>query len=273
MQTLRRLALPLIIACALAACSKDKPSSEAPKPQKTAAPTPAELAAAPADAISTESKLAYKVLSPGDGKTQPGPADEVKMHYTGWNADGSVIFSTTKIGRPATATVQRLFPGLAEGLQQITTGAKVRLWIPQALADKGSAGPVVYDVQLLSVVRGVGAPDDVAAPPEQAQKTESGLAYVVLSKGGGQTRPSMSDKVTVHYTGWTTDGQMFDSSYKKGEPATLPMIAVIPGWKEGLQLMQVGAKYRFWIPEPLAYQGRRAPHGMLVFDIELLEVK
>ena len=75
----------------------------------------------------------------------------------------------------------------------------------------------------------------------------------------------------MHYTGWTTDGKMFDSSVMRGQPATFPLNRVIPGWTEGLQLMVVGEKRRFWIPEKLAYQGKEgAPKGMLVFDVELL---
>jgi FKBP-type peptidyl-prolyl cis-trans isomerase len=76
----------------------------------------------------------------------------------------------------------------------------------------------------------------------------------------------------VHYSGWTTDGQMFDSSVTRGEPAEFPLSGVIPGWTEGVQLMVVGEKRRFWIPEALAYRGQRPPLGMLVFDVELLAI-
>ena len=80
--------------------------------------------------------------------------------------------------------------------------------------------------------------------------------------------------MTVHYTGWTTDGKMFDSSVTRGEPATFPLNQVITGWTEGVQLMVVGEKTRFWIPENLAYQGQAgAPRGMLVFDVELLKIQ
>ena len=75
----------------------------------------------------------------------------------------------------------------------------------------------------------------------------------------------------VHYTGWTTDGKMFDSSVVRGQPAQFPLNRVIAGWTEGLQLMVVGEKRRFWIPEDLAYKGKAgAPQGMLVFDVELM---
>ena len=84
-------------------------------------------------------------------------------------------------------------------------------------------------------------------------------------------RPRADQQVTVHYTGWTTDGKMFDSSVVRGEPTTFPLNGVIRGWTEGVQLMVEGEKTRFWIPEALAYKGQAgAPQGMLVFDVELL---
>jgi peptidylprolyl isomerase len=96
----------------------------------------------------------------------------------------------------------------------------------------------------------------------------------VLKKGTGKKHPSATSTVTVHYSGWTTDGKMFDSSIVRGTPATFGLNQVIPGWTEGLQLMVVGEKRRIWIPEELAYQGRPGrPQGMLVFDVELLEIK
>ncbi len=79
--------------------------------------------------------------------------------------------------------------------------------------------------------------------------------------------------MTVHYSGWTTDGAGFDSSVKRGTPATFPLSRVIAGWTEGLQLMVEGEKRRFWIPESLAYKGRPgSPAGMLVFDVELISI-
>ncbi len=104
--------------------------------------------------------------------------------------------------------------------------------------------------------------------------TDSGLASKVLEPGTGADHPKATSRVTVHYTGWTTDGKMFDSSVTRGQPATFALNQVIPGWTEGLQLMVVGEKRRFWIPEALAYQGQQgAPQGMLVFDVELLEIQ
>ncbi len=119
------------------------------------------------------------------------------------------------------------------------------------------------------------APKDVAAPPADAKKTASGLATKVLTAAKADAKkPGPTSVVTVHYTGWTTDGKAFDSSVSRGAPATFPLNRVIAGWTEGLQLMSVGEERRLWIPENLAYKGSPGkPAGMLVFDVELLSIK
>ena len=123
---------------------------------------------------------------------------------------------------------------------------------------------------------GLPAPADVAAPPEAATKTASGLASTVLQAGTGKEHPAPADRVKVHYTGWTKDGKMFDSSVPRNEPTEFGVTQVIKGWTEGLQLMVAGEKRRFWIPSELAYGDtpRRpgAPSGQLTFDVELLEI-
>jgi FKBP-type peptidyl-prolyl cis-trans isomerase len=121
------------------------------------------------------------------------------------------------------------------------------------------------------------APTDVAAPPAEAKVTSSGLAYRMLEKGTGTRHPSPSSVVEVHYSGWTTDGKLFDSSVGRGRSATFPLDGVIAGWTEGLQLMVEGEKARFWIPGSLAYgeepTSPGAPAGTLVFDVQLLAIK
>lgn len=105
----------------------------------------------------------------------------------------------------------------------------------------------------------------------------SGLQYQVLKEGNGK-KPSATDQVVCHYEGTLIDGTVFDSSYKRNQPATFGLNQVIAGWTEGVQLMQEGAKYRFFIPYDLAYGERGAgaqipPFAALVFDVELIEVK
>lgn len=114
--------------------------------------------------------------------------------------------------------------------------------------------------------------EGIGEVPAEATVTDSGLAYVVLTEGSGPS-PNASDTVRVHYTGWTTDGRQFDSSVDRGEPAEFALNEVIAGWTEGVALMKTGETTRFWIPQNLAYQGRSgAPEGMLVFDIELIDI-
>ena len=243
--------------------------------QVTAIPAPADVAAPPADATKTASGLATKVLKPGTGKDHPLKEDLVTVNYTGWTTDGKMFDSSVAAGKPATFGVARVIAGFSEGIQLMVPGEKRRLWIPEALAYKGQAGRpagmLVFDVELLAMPNR--APADVKAPPSDAKRTASGLAYKVLQPGTNAKRPRASNTVTVHYTGWTTDGKMFDSSIVRGEPASFPLDGVIKGWTEGLQLMAEGEKTRFWIPENLAYGGKSAPYGMLVFDVELIKIE
>ena len=116
------------------------------------------------------------------------------------------------------------------------------------------------------------APPDVAAPPADAVRTPTGLASKVLSPGTGTRHPRPNSQVVVHYTGWTPDGKMFDSSVG-GQPTSFTLDGVIDGWTEGVQMMVVGEKRRFWIPAKLAYEGKDGPQGMLVFDIELIRIE
>lgn len=111
---------------------------------------------------------------------------------------------------------------------------------------------------------------------EGVKVTASGLQYVVEKEGEG-AQPTAEDEVTVHYTGRLLNGQVFDSSVQRGEPATFPLNRVIPGWTEGVQLMKEGAKYTFFIPSDLAYgpQGipnAIPPHSTLIFEVELIKV-
>ena len=110
----------------------------------------------------------------------------------------------------------------------------------------------------------------------KTMKTASGLEYTITSKGNGK-KPQNGDKVKVHYTGKLTNDTVFDSSVKRGQPATFPLNMVIKGWTEGLQLMSVGSKWRFFIPPNLGYGERQmsaqiAPNSTLIFEVELLGV-
>lgn len=115
------------------------------------------------------------------------------------------------------------------------------------------------------------------AKKEGVVVTASGLQYEIIKKGRGDN-PKATSTVKVHYTGTTINGEVFDSSVERNEPVSFPLNAVIPGWTEGVQLMKVGAKYRFYIPQELAY-GQNSPtalippYSVLIFDVQLLEIE
>ncbi len=256
-----------------------------PKPEEKSIPAPEDVAAPPKGAKKTASGLYTKVLTKGTGKDKPKLEDRVKVHYTGWTKDGKMFDSSVTRNSPATFGVGGVIKGWTEALQLMVAGEKRRLWIPADLAygehaPPGSpAGQLTFDVELLEIMAAPKpwpVPTDVKAAPKTAKKTDSGLQYRLVTKGKGKTHPSATDRVTVHYAGWTPDGKQFDSSVTRGEPASFSLNGVIKGWTEGVQLMVEGDKMRFWIPADLAYGDKPtrpgAPSGPLVFDVELLSI-
>ena len=127
------------------------------------------------------------------------------------------------------------------------------------------------------VLAGALLPVDSRTPSATAQTTDSGIAYEVLKQGTGKRRPKAKSIVTAHYTAWqASDGVQFDSSFARSRPFTAPLNRVIKGWTEGMQLMTVGEKTRFWIPADLAYGNdgtNGKPTGTLIFDVELIAFK
>jgi FKBP-type peptidyl-prolyl cis-trans isomerase len=249
-------------------------SAQATKPL----PAPPDVAKPPADAARTKSGLASKVIKAGAGKMHPKGDDLVTVQYTGWTTDGKMFDSTLTDGKPATFPLNHVIAGWTEGVQLMVTGETRRFWIPEALAYKGQRDPkgmLVFDVELVSFTDSPEKPPaDVSGPPDDSRRTASGLSYKVLTPGTGVQRPLPSSTVKVHFTGWTTDGKLFDSSILRGEPVTV-RIGSVPeeGLSEGLQLMVEGEKMRLWIPENLAFKGQRDPKGMLVFDVELIKIQ
>jgi FKBP-type peptidyl-prolyl cis-trans isomerase len=274
--TSRLCVVVLIVFSAVALGTPHAALAQAPAPSAFAA----QVENPPADAQKTASGLAYKVITPGSGTVHPTDSDLVKVATTFWTKE-SAQDKPGSFGSPTSpmAVGRIMVPGLKEGIALMTTGSKVRFWLPENLAFAGAAGkpkgPLMVEVVLLDVTPAPATPADVAAPPADATKTKSGLAFKVLKPGTGTVKPKSSSKVTVHYSGWTTAGQMFDSSVLKGRPFTTQLDQVIKGWTEGVQLMVAGESRRFWIPGKLGYDGSDipgVPKGMLVFDIELIAV-
>jgi peptidylprolyl isomerase len=219
------------------------------------------------------------VLQPGTGKKHPKKTDSVRVSLTGWSG-GRQAFATPE---PTVMGVEQMAPGWQEAVALMVEGEKRRLWIPGKLAyGNAPGGPppsedLILELEFLAIVEPPPVPKDLKAPPKDAKKTASGLTYKVLTPGTGKAHPAPSSQVTVHYSGWSKDGKLFDSSVMRGTPSSFKLTQVIPGWTEGVQLMVTGEKTRFWIPAGLAYGEKPArpgaPAGELVFDIELIAVR
>ncbi len=260
-------------------------------PSAAAIPAPDDVATPPADATKTASGLGYKTLQKGTGTEHPSADDTVKVNYTGWTSDGKMFDSSVVRNKPISFSLRQVIKGWTEGVQLMVVGEKARLWIPVELAYNNApgkpAGQLTFDVELLEIKKAppkpekpkppepLPAPEDVAKPPKDAKKTKSGIYYKVLTPGTGKAHPKADSRVEVHYTGWTTDGKMFDSSVVKKTPFRTMLNGVIKGWTEGVQLMVEGEKTRFWIPADLAYGDKPPagyPAGQLCFEIELLKI-
>jgi FKBP-type peptidyl-prolyl cis-trans isomerase len=236
---------------------------------------PADLKTPPVDAERTDDGLVTKKLAEGTGTEHAAMNDIARMYYTVWKSDGTLV-QHVEAPKSATLPIWKMIPGWGASVANMVAGEKRRAWIPAALSGgkmKEGEG-LVIDTELVEIIKAPVVPEDVAAPPADAVKTPSGLAYKVLRPGTGTVHPKRRSHVSVHYSGWSVDGKMFDSSVLRGYPAEFPLDAVIAGWTEGVQLMTLGEKRRFWIPAKLAYaKDKSKPQGMLVFDIELLGMK
>ncbi len=245
----------------------------------------------------TASGLLYEILKEGlpDGD-QPADGDFVDVEYVGTKIDGVEFDSSRAQGATARFPLASVDGSWTEeGLKLMTVGDRYRFSVPPSLAfgetgaPGGPIGPneaLIYELELVKVTNpetNRGAAEAFLA--ENAKKTgvkttASGLQYEIISEGppGGES-PSDANIVRVHYKGTLLDGTEFDSSYARGQPAEFELARVIAGWTEGVQLMSVGDKFRFFVPSDLAYgpEGRAGspigPNEALIFEVELLEVK
>ena len=179
-----------------------------------------------------------------------------------------------------------MIPGWDEGVALLSVGDNAIFTIPSNLAygERGAGGVIppnadlVFEVELISFEKSKPiVAFDVAG--KDTITTESGLKYIIIQEGEG-VRPYASQFVSVDYTGYLADGTIFDSSIDRGEPIAFPVGVgkVIPGWDEGIMLLNLGAKARLIIPSDLGYGDQGAgniipPNATLVFDVELLEIK
>jgi peptidylprolyl isomerase len=236
-----------------------------------------------AEALPSGTKLVR--VRPGTGKDKPRQYDTVTFNYTAWDAEGRMVDSTETRKRAVTAPPYKQPVPMMEALTAMTAGERARFWASaEKMRTAGKpvggvdTGLLCYEIEVLQIAKAAHdpppTPPDVAKPPDNARKTAKGVYYRVLKQAGKSgEHPNASSTVKVKYTGWTTDGRMFDSSFLKGEPTQFNLGNVVAGWTDGLQVMTEGDLVRFWIPEQLAYQGKAGkPEGMLVFDVELVEI-
>ncbi|KAB8140929.1 FKBP-type peptidyl-prolyl cis-trans isomerase [Chloroflexia bacterium SDU3-3] len=229
-------------------------------------------------------KLEYIEIEAGSG-AQPKAGDVVSVHYTGTLPNGTVFDSSYSRNEPIAFVLGRgqVIAGWDQGIAMMRVGGKAQLVIPPELGygARGAGGVIPpnatlhFDVELMGVQAG---------PPEAPQKvasyvSERGLQYADLEVGTGP-EARKGQQATVHYTGWLTSGQMFDSSLNRGQPFTFGLGAgqVIKGWDEGVAGMKVGGKRQLLLPPEMGYGARGAggvipPNATLVFEVELLDVK
>lgn len=267
-----------VLLFAIAFYATDAPEQE--EPQDTEAFRPK-----PQDAVTLAPGIDYTVLAAADGDSKPVDSEFIRFDMDMFTASGQQVMSSEQDGSYSfkLETLDNMSPGLADALRATPAGETRRYWIEAEQLRPGYPQMPdmlhVIDITVLGGQEPLPAPENVAAIPEDATVTDSGLAFTVLEEGESgddAAHPSLADIVTVHYSGWTTDGTLFDSSVMRGSPAEFPLGRLIAGWQEGIPLMTRGAKYRFWIPAELAYGNSDrpdAPQGMLVFDIELLDFK
>jgi FKBP-type peptidyl-prolyl cis-trans isomerase len=252
--------------------------------------TPADVAAPPADAMRTASGLAMTVLKAGSGTEHPSDDDCAIVRFTAWKRDGALLTTSGLHGETSTQCLTSAIPGIAEALTAMAPGEKRRIWVPEELAyethvahhgakmlhaDPPPRADLTFDLELVGILKAAERPLNLKSPPRDVFRTPAGVAISVLQPGTGTKHPSPGSRVTLNYSGWTADGQLFESTVTSGHAAIFFLGTTLPGWREGLQYMVRGEKARLWIPAVLAYGVRPAdkmvPAGDLVYDIELVD--
>jgi FKBP-type peptidyl-prolyl cis-trans isomerase len=241
------------------------------------------------EVITTASGLKYIMLKENKAGEQVTPGSKASVHYSGYFTNGKMFDSSVERNQLFTLKVGvgQVIRGWDEGLTLLRKGEKAKLIIPYQLAYGEQGRPpvipeksdLIFDVEIIDVQKIV-APVLYDVKNLEAKKTASGLTYYEVNRSASTNRAVSGKTVKVHYSGYLADGKMFDSSVERGEPIEFPLGQgqVIPGWEEGIALMNVGDKLRLVIPYNLAYgeQGR-APiipaKADLTFDVELIDVK
>jgi len=232
------------------------------------------------EAVATDTGVKLYDLAVGQGEP-PDVNDDLTLRYKAWRSDGTFFDSSDRAGPAMHSSLARLrqaIPGLADGCKSMRPGGKRQMIIPPEMgfvqAERMKLPKdttMVFEVELMSIEK---APQMTPTEGMKEVVTDSGLKYIDLKEGTGDS-PQPTSTVTVHYSGWLPDGIMFDSSVKRGAPATLQLGQMIPGWIEGVGSMKVGGKRKLIIPPDLGYGPQGSPpmipaNATLVFEVELL---
>jgi len=272
------LSLFLLFLAAVGATAQVAPSPQpTPSPQPPP-PVPPDVGKPPADAIKTPSGVYSKVLESASADAeQPDANDVISVSLTAWTADGQVFQSTDQAGKPVVFNLAQVFPGWREVMTSMRLGERRRIWVPQAAgpqgAGKGPKGTLTFEVQILGKISLPEAPADLAKPPANGIKAPLGAVSKVLQAGTGTDHPIDTSAVLVKYTGWTANGQIFDSSLTRFRPTLIPLDKVMPAFSEVMKQMVEGEKRRIWIAGSVAQRNwQGAPQGDLTFEVELLRI-
>ncbi len=228
-----------------------------------------DVAQPPADAVETASGMHYKVVLPPKEETKPGRDDTVFVNFTAWRTSGETLGTEAR-----SMLFSEMSAAWAEALQEMKIGEQRIYWIPARAAGRvPDQGTVVILFELSGREPPPTVPPDVAAPPADAVKTPSGLAYEVLQKGTGTETAQPWDELTVYYTYWSTDGRMVGRTLPRRPWTMQPFRHLWRGWSEAVQRMVQGEKIRVWVPESVREVLPGSPKGTMVWEIELAEIK
>ncbi len=252
-------------------------------------PAPPDVARPPAGARKLGSGVATEALRSGSGRTRPSGNDCVEVSFLAWKRDGSLAAASGPHGESSIQCLSAAIPGIAIALESMVAGEKRRVWVPADFSvathmahhaghimhdDETPRTDLTFDLELIRVLQAPPIPPDLTTPPRTAYRTPSGVSIQMLKPGLGAGHPAASSRVTLNYTGWSTDGKVFESTMMSEHPVTVQLGTALPGWREALPYMVLGEKARLWIPAGLAYGDHPSnpmlPAGRLVYDIELV---
>lgn len=231
--------------------------------------------------VTTKSGLTYYDLKVGDGPQPASEQTKATVHWSGWLEDGTLIGSSYTSGNPYTTQIDGVVPGWTEGVLSMKVGGKRRLEVPPELAYGEQGAPprilpnssLVFEIELLKIE------DPQAQRPLEGLTpvtTDSGLKYYDFKVGDGE-QPQQGAIVTLNFTGWLTDGKLFDTSATRQQEVKYKLAHAVPGWQEGIGSMRAGGIRRLEIPAELGFGERGAPgkippNADLIYEIELLSV-